>query len=157
MSENIRACRFFGHFQGFSHLIRTKRQQILALKRAIEQILLVQHKRVRHIIYGAANGDATQHCTFLARRLGLPSRFNEGELGQNRLHLQIGNQTDFHRVFQVQQGIANVVCRFHQIRQGVSYPAVLAIGKQTQLCRNSAHIRQLGLVNIEFFVTDIGL
>lgn len=77
-------------------------------------------------------------------------RFGEGQLGQNTFYFRIREQIQFDGIFQIQQGIANIVGSLHQIRQRMARPAVYSRGNQPQFVGNLTDKRQLGLINIEF-------
>ena len=69
VAEHAGARQLFGPFQRIAHFGRAHAEQVFALEAAVEQIGMVQHKGLRHIVDGAADGHAAQHGATLAGRL----------------------------------------------------------------------------------------
>ena len=124
MAKHAGARQFFGPFQRIAHFGRAHAEQVFALEAAGEQVGMVQHKGLRHAVDGAADGHAAQHGATLAGGLLRPEFVDVHHALQYVFHFAVVQQAKFHRVFQVQECIADVVCRFHQVRQGVAAPMV---------------------------------
>ena len=124
MAEHAGARQLFGPFQRIAHFGRAHAEQVFALEAAGEQVGMVQHKGLRHVINGAADGHAAQHGATLAGGLLRPEFVDVHHALQYVFHFAVVQQAELHRIFQIQERIADVVCRLHQVGQGVAAPMV---------------------------------
>ena len=107
-------------------------------------------KGLRGFVHRAADGRAAQQGAALAAAGAAAVTAGGGKAAEQAFDVAGIKQPQIDGVFQVHQRVADVVGSFHQVRQGMTRPAVAALREQAEFGGDAADIGHFGLVDIEF-------